>query len=63
MRIFDLALKNITQILRDKMSFLFLLAMPLVFTFFMGFVFGAGAAEQDTRLPVGWHNQDTGGAV
>lgn len=63
MRIFDLALKNITQILRDKMSFLFLLAMPLVFTFFMGFVFGAGAAEQDTRLPVGWHNQDAGGAV
>jgi ABC-2 type transport system permease protein len=63
MRILDLALKNISQVLRDKMAFLFLLIMPLVFTFFMGFVFGAGAAEQDTRLPLGWLNQDEGSAL
>jgi ABC-2 type transport system permease protein len=63
MRIIDLAVKNITQVFRDKMSFLFLLIMPLVFTFFMGFVFGAGAAEEDTRLPTGWFNQDKGGML
>ena len=63
MRILDLALKNITQVFRDKMSFLFLLIMPLVFTFFMGFVFGAGAAEEDIRLPIGWFNQDEGGML
>ncbi|HSV85958.1 MAG TPA: ABC transporter permease [Levilinea sp.] len=63
MRILDLAFKNISQIFRDKMAFLFLLVMPLVFTFFMGFVFGAGAAEEDTRLPVGWLNQDAGGLM
>jgi ABC-2 type transport system permease protein len=63
MRILDLAIKNITQILRDKMAFLFLLIMPMVFTFFMGFVFGAGAAEADTRLPVGWVNQDEDGLM
>jgi ABC-2 type transport system permease protein len=63
MRIIDLALKNMSQILRDKMAFLFLLIMPLVFTFFMGFVFGAGAAEEDTRLPLGWLNEDPDGLL
>jgi ABC-2 type transport system permease protein len=63
MRILDLAFKNISQIFRDKMAFLFLLIMPLVFTFFMGFVFGAGAAEEDNRLPVGWLNQDAEGLM
>jgi ABC-2 type transport system permease protein len=63
MRVLDLAIKNMTQVFRDKMSFLFLLMMPLVFTFFMGFVFGAGAAEEDTRLPVGWLNEDRGGML
>ncbi len=32
-RIFDIAAKDLTQILRDRKSFLFLLIMPIAFTF------------------------------
>jgi len=55
MRIFDLALKDLSQMFRDKRSLLFLVAMPLVFTFFMGFAYGQaeeGNAEADTRIPL-----------
>ena len=59
MRVIDLALKDLSQILRDKRSFLFLLAMPLIFTFFMGFaVGGSNSANADPRLVVGWVNND-----
>lgn len=53
MRIFDLALKDLSQILRDKNSLLFLVAMPIVFTFFMGFAYrstASGNENSDTRL-------------
>lgn len=64
MRILDLASKDISQIVRDRQSLLFLLLMPLVFTFFMGFAYrSGGAAGQDARLPVGWLNQDPGGLL
>jgi ABC-2 type transport system permease protein len=53
MKVIDLALKDLSQILRDKRSLLFLVAMPIVFTVFMGFAYrkapGEGAAV-DTRL-------------
>src|SRR5215208_2296996 len=55
MRIIDLALKDLSQMLRDKRSLLFLVAMPLVFTFFMGFAYRQaekGSAEADTRIPL-----------
>ncbi len=39
MRILDLAFKDLAQILRDKRSLLFLVAMPIVFTLFMGFAY------------------------
>jgi ABC-2 type transport system permease protein len=54
MRIFDLALKDLSQILRDKKSLLFLVAMPIVFTLFMGFAYRSGGDNQktDTRLPL-----------
>ena len=55
MRIYDLAIKDLSQILRDKKSLLFLVAMPIVFTLFMGFAYNAGEngdQNADTRLPL-----------
>lgn len=54
MRIFDLALKDLSQMLRDKRSLLFLVVMPVVFTFFMGFAYGSAGnnAETDPRIPL-----------
>jgi len=49
----DLALKDLSQILRDKKSLLFLVAMPVVFTLFMGFAYRSGGKETtvaDTRI-------------
>lgn len=63
MRILDLARKDLSQILRDWKSGLFLLVMPLLFTLFFGFVFGAGSKPKpdvDPRLPVGLIDQDHG---
>ena len=58
MRILDLALKDLSQVLRDKMSLLFLIVMPMVFTFFMGMAFSGAAQPDDPRLPLGWANAD-----
>ncbi|HEX5807115.1 MAG TPA: ABC transporter permease [Anaerolineales bacterium] len=53
MRILDLALKDLSQMLRDKRSLLFLVAMPIVFTFFMGFAYRGGSDEKaDNRIPL-----------
>jgi ABC-2 type transport system permease protein len=63
MRIFDLARKDLSQILHDWKSGLFLLVMPLLFTLFFGFVMGSGSvakADMDARLPVGVSDQDGG---
>ncbi len=63
MRILDLAFKDLSQILRDWKSGLFLLVMPLLFTLFFGFVMGSASApkpEVDPRLPVGVIDQDSG---
>jgi ABC-2 type transport system permease protein len=64
MRILYLAYKDLSQILRDWKSALFLLVMPLLFTLFFGFVMGSGSApkpEVDSRLPVGVINLDGAG--
>lgn len=58
MRIIYLTLKDLSQILRDKRSLLFLVAMPLVFTLFMGFSLRGAAETPDTRIPIGWANDD-----
>lgn len=65
MRTLDLALKDIRQILRDKQSLIFLLVMPVVFTFFFGFAFSSSAdsGEADTRLAVGVRNRDADGPL
>ncbi|NOY98400.1 MAG: ABC transporter permease [Chloroflexi bacterium] len=56
MRIFDLAFKDLVQILRDKKSLLFLVAMPVIFTLFMGFAYNSGenGEVQDPRMPLAW---------
>lgn len=66
MRIIDLALKDLSQVFRDKRSLMFLVAMPIIFTFFMGFAYKSGKdndADRDLRIPLGWVNNDPGGYV
>ena len=58
MRILSLALKDLLQIGRDKKSALFLLLIPVLFTWIFGLVFRTDA-EHDPRLPVGILNRDT----
>ncbi|MBC8508139.1 MAG: ABC transporter permease [Anaerolineales bacterium] len=61
MRILNLALNDLLQIIRDWKSFLFLLIMPVIFTLVFGFAFGGfdtGDEEVDPRLPVGFVDQD-----
>jgi len=65
MRILDLALKDLSQILRDKRSFLFLVAMPIAFTLFMGFAYRSGenGKPQDPRIPLAWVEETPGSAL
>ena len=67
MRILDIILKDLSQIFRDKKSLLFLVAMPIVFTLFMGFAYKSGGnnnpASADNRLPLGWVNNDPNGLL
>jgi ABC-2 type transport system permease protein len=61
MRVIDIALKDLTQILRDWRAATFLIAMPIAFTLLFGFVFGGfSAGETDPRLPVAFVDQDRG---
>jgi ABC-2 type transport system permease protein len=62
MRILKLTFKDLSQVVRDWKSALFLLIMPLLFTLFFGFIFGGGSSKRDVdpRLPVGVINQDRG---
>jgi ABC-2 type transport system permease protein len=63
MRIIHLAIKDLSQIVRDWKSGLFLLIMPLLFTLFFGFVMGSATAPKpdvDPRLPVGLIDKDGG---
>ncbi len=58
-RILDIAAKDLLQLRRDSKTFLFLLVMPVIFTFLFGFAFGAfSSGASDSRLPVGYLDQD-----
>jgi ABC-2 type transport system permease protein len=63
MRMIDLALKDLSQMLRDWRSAVFLVAMPIAFTLLFAFVFGGSSGEEDARLPVGFLDQDGGGVL
>jgi ABC-2 type transport system permease protein len=59
-RIIDIAQNDLRQLLRDRKTFMFLLAMPIIFTVMFGFAFGAfsSGGGSDSRLPVGYLDQD-----
>jgi ABC-2 type transport system permease protein len=58
-RILDITLKDLMQLARDFKTFMFLLIMPIVFTFLFGYAFGGfSSGESDSRLPVGYLSQD-----
>ena len=58
-RILDIAFKDLLQLTRDFKTFMFLILMPILFTFMFGFAFGGfGNTESDSRLPVGYLDQD-----
>lgn len=57
--IFDIAEKDILQILRDRLSFMFLLIMPVAFTVLFSFAFsGLSGGQADSRLSVGYLDLD-----
>ncbi len=58
-RILDITLKDLMQLTREFNTFMFLLIMPIIFTLLFGYAFGAFSSEKsDSRLPVGYLNQD-----
>jgi ABC-2 type transport system permease protein len=60
-RILDITAKDLTQILRDRKTFMFLLLMPILFTIFFALAFsGSGKGPGDSRLPVGYLDLDHG---
>src|SRR5512136_2064387 len=44
--------------MRDRKTLLFLLIMPVAFTLMFGFAFGGFGGSSDSRLPVGYLDQD-----
>lgn len=62
MRVIDLMLKDLRQVVRDWRAAVFLLGMPIAFTLMFGFAFGGrdGNGQSDPRLPVGYLDQDQG---
>jgi ABC-2 type transport system permease protein len=62
MRIIDLAINDLRQLVRNWMTPVFLIAMPIGFTLLFGLIFAGTGGEEDPRLPVGFVDQD-GGSV
>ena len=61
--IFIITGKDLTQLVRNKMTFLFLLIMPIAFTLLFGYAFGGFSdASPDARLPVGYLDLDQSGS-
>lgn len=57
--IIDITAKDLLQLVRNKMTFLFLLIMPVVFTLLFGFAFGGFSdGTSDPRFPVGYLDLD-----
>lgn len=60
-RILDIARKDLLQLVRDRKTFMFTLIMPIIFTLLFGYAFGGfnGGGTSDTRLPIGFLDQDS----
>jgi ABC-2 type transport system permease protein len=59
MRILDIASKDLTQLMRERNTFLFFLIMPIAFTLLFSFAFGGfSTGISDSRIPVGYLDQD-----
>jgi len=56
-----LARKDLLETARDRLSFIFILIMPLAFTLFFGLLFGAGSAAE--KLPLAVWDADGGDAA
>jgi ABC-2 type transport system permease protein len=63
MRVLDLTLKDLLQIFRDRKILLFLVAMPVAFTLFMGYMYRSSDQTGDPRLALGWVDGDPQGAL
>jgi ABC-2 type transport system permease protein len=64
MRIIDLAVKDLQQLVRSWMTAFFMVIMPIGFTLFFSVIFGGMSGEEDLlRLPVGFIDQDSGSAL
>ena len=67
MPVWDIAAKDLLQIIRDRKTLFFLVLMPLIFTVFLGFLMPGGSglpsAPVDSRLPLGVLNQDPGSVL
>lgn len=57
-RILDIAKKDLTQLLRNRLTFLFTLVMPAIFTLLFGIAFGGLSGGGDVRLPLGFLDED-----
>jgi len=62
MRIVDLMIKDLQQLVRNWMTVVFLVLMPIGFTLFFGLIFSGTGGGSDPRLPVAFVDQD-GGSV
>ncbi len=60
LHILDIASKDLLQIVRNRLTFLFLLIMPVGFTLLFGVAFGGFGGKRDPRLPIGYLNLDGG---
>ena len=59
MRILDIAAKDLSQLLRERNTFLFFLILPIALTLLFGYAFGGfGKSASDPRFPVGYLDQD-----
>lgn len=64
MSIIHIAIKDLMQMTRDRKTFMFLLLMPIAFTFLFGLAFnGSGEQNTDPRVPVALLNRDNGSAL
>jgi len=58
MRILDVALKDLRQLIFDWRTALFFVAMPIAFTLLFAFAFSGGGEAEVPRLPVAFIDQD-----